>query len=243
MTRSYVALGAAHLIGNALLLWLGYVWLGMNEGDRPHLAGSAAVLLAFGLGALWLHATALALFAQESPASFRIAVFTALRRLPALFVLAAIVGLVYALLSYGYDAFDHAAFVIGSTLTMTLRRPVPPERVLDCFHAFLWLLRWIVVPALALPLAMRLISETALRLTRRWPYWLATGALLLAAIWVPLRLLHWIPKANGFGAEAASFAARIGIGYLLFVAALLTLEFLTSAGKPRASQPSMVVSP
>jgi hypothetical protein len=96
---------------------------------------------------------------------------------------------------------------------------------------------------LALPLAARVVSKTSSRLSRRWPYWLAAGALLLAAVWVPLRLLDWIPKANGFGAEAASFAVRIGIGYLLFVAALLALELLTSAGKPRASQPSTAVSP
>jgi hypothetical protein len=126
---------------------------------------------------------------------------------------------------------------------MTLRKPVPPSRVLTCFHAFIWLLRWIVVPALALPLAARIVSKTSPRLLRRWPYWLAAGALLLCAFWVPLRILDWIPQANGFGMQAASLAIRIGFGYLLFVAALLTLEFFTSAGKPRSSQPITVVSP
>jgi hypothetical protein len=234
MTR----LGVLHLIGNALLLWLGYMWLGMTEADRPHLAGSAAVLLAFGLGALWLHATALAFFGGDSAAAS-----TALRRLPRLFALAVVVALIYGLLLYYYGAFDHIAFTIGSFATMTLRRPVPPARVLACFHACIWLLRWVVVPALALPLAARIVSKTSPRLLRRWPYWLAVGALLLCAFWVPLRLLDWIPKANGFGMQTASFAVRIGFGYLLFVAALLTLEFFTSAGRPRSSQPSTVVSP
>ncbi len=242
MTRSHAALGITHLIGNALLLWLGYAWLGMAEGNGLHLAGSAAVLLLFGLGALWLHATALAFFAQTPNASFAAAARTALRRLPRLFVLAIVVVFLYILLSYCYSAFDHTAFMIGSWLTMTLRKPVPPARVLDCYHALIWILRWIVIPALALPVAARLVSKTA-RLFRRWPYWLAAGALLLLAIWVPLKLLDWIPNVSGFSAEAASFAARIGTGYLLFVAALLVLEFLTSAGKPRESQPSTAVSP
>ena len=238
MTRSHVFLGALHLAGNALLLWLGYTWLGMSEADRPHLAGSALVLLVFGLGALWLHATALAFFGGDSAAAS-----TALRRLPRLVALAVVVALIYGLLLYCYGAFDHIAFVIGSAATMTLRRPVPPARVLACFHAFIWLLRWVVVPALALPLAARIVSKTSPRLLRRWPYWLAVGALLLCAFWVPLRLIDWIPRANGFGMQAASFAARIGFGYLLFVAALLALEFFTSAGKPRSSQPTTVVSP
>jgi hypothetical protein len=243
MTRSHAFLGTAHLLGNALLLWLGYTWLGMSEADGPHLAGSAAVLLVFCLGALWLHATALAFFGRDSASNFRTAAFMALRRLPQLFVLAVIVTLVYGLLSYCYGAFDHTAFVIGSAGTMTLRRPVPPARVLAGFHALIWLLRWIVVPALALPLAARIVEGRSSRLSRRWPYWLAVGALLLSAVWVPLRLLDWIPNVNAFGTEAVSFAIRIGLGYLLFVAALLTLEFFTSSGSPRPSQPSTVVSP
>ena len=167
----------------------------------------------------------------------------ALRRLPRLFLLAVAVALIYGLLSYCYGAFDHMAFVIGSAATMTLRKPVPPARVLACFHAFIWLLRWVAVPVLVLPLAARIVSKTSPHLTRRWPYWIAVGALLLCAIWVPLRLLDWIPKAETFGMQVASFAARIGFGYLLFVAALLALEFFTSVGKPRSSQPSTAVSP
>jgi hypothetical protein len=238
MTRSHVLLGASHLAGNALLLWLGYTWLGMTEANGLHLAASALVLLVFGLAALWLHATALAFFGGDNAAAS-----TALRRLPRLFALAVVIALLYGLLWYCYGAFDHTAFVIGSAATMTLRKPVPPSRVLTCFHAFIWLLRWIVVPALALPLAARIVSKTSPRLLRRWPYWLAAGALLLCAFWVPLRILDWIPKANGFGMQAASLAIRIGFGYLLFVAALLALEFFTSAGKPRSSQPITAVSP
>jgi hypothetical protein len=242
MTRSHAALGITHLIGNALLLWLGYCWLGMAEGNGIHLAGSAAVFLLFGLGALWLHATALAFFAQTPKASFAAAARTALRRLPWLFALAIVVVCLYMLLSSCYSAFDHSGFVIGSWLTMTLRKPVPPARVLDCYHALIWILRWIVVPALALPIAAHLISKTP-RIVRRWPYWLAAGALLFLAVWVPLRLLDWVPRVSGFSAEVASFVTRIGAGYLLFVAALLALEFLTSAGKPRSSQSSTAASP
>ncbi|HEY6991581.1 MAG TPA: hypothetical protein VH369_24520, partial [Bryobacteraceae bacterium] len=185
---------------------------------------------------------ALAFFALRPNVSFAAAARTALRRLPGIFALAIVVVFLYILLSYCYGAFDHTAFTIGSWLTMTLRKPVPPARVLDCFHALIWILRWIVIPALALPIAAYLVSKTP-RFFRRWPYWLATGALLLLAVWVPLKLLDWIPQVSGFSAETASLAARIGAGYLLFVAALLALEFLTSAGKPRESHPSTTASP
>lgn len=243
MTRAKVLLYALHLVGNASLLWLGYVWLGMNEADSSRLAGSALVLLVFVLAALWLHGTALALFDRDLSLSFRGAAIRALRCLPWLFLLAVAVAIVYGLLAYAYGALEHTAFVIGSFLTMTIRKPVPPAKVMACFHGFIWLLRWIVVPALAFPMAAGIIAQRSPWLKRRWLYWLEVAALSLCAVWIPLRLLNWIPKAEAFGMQLFSFSIRIGFGYLLFVAAVLALEFFTSSGKPRSSQVSTAASP
>jgi hypothetical protein len=250
MTRSHVLLGASHLAGNALLLWLGYYWLGMPESDASHLALSALVALIFALGALWLHGAAFAFFSRSAPSNFHEAGATSFRRLLPLLVLAAAVAIVYGVLARWHASFQHPAFVIGSAATMTLRKPVSPNRVLAGFHALIWLLRWIVVPVLAFPLASRIVVEgwSAFRwrsfvLSRRWLYWFEVCALLLCAIWLPLWLLRWIPKTTAFDVQMTSFAARIGVGYLLFVAALLALEFFTSSGKPRSSQPITTFSP
>jgi hypothetical protein len=211
---------------------------------------SLAVLLIFIFGALWLHGSAFAHFDRAENLSFRLAAMRALRHLLPLFVLALAAAIIYGLLAWWHDSFQHNAFVIGSYSTMKLRKPVPPSAVERGFHAFIWILRWIVVPVMLLPLAAaaardgwRGLRWQSLRPGRRVVYWIEVVALLLVAIWVPLKLIDWIPHVSSFGAQVASLVVRMGLGYLLFVAALLSLEFFTSSGRPRATQASTASAP
>ena len=54
--------------------------------------------------------------------------------------------------------------------------------------------------------------------------------LLLCALWVPFRLLDWVPHMGSFAMEMVSFVVRLLVAYLLFVAAWLLLAFFTSGG-------------
>lgn len=250
MNRRISGISLTHLIGNALLLYLGYRWLSMSESDGLHLLGSAAVLVIFILGVAWLHGTALTHFNRATTLSFRAAALRTLRHLLPLFVLAVAAIIIYALLAWWHDSFRHNAFVIGSYSTMKLRKPVPPSAVERGFHVFIWILRWIIVPVIFLPLAAgaalegwRGIRWRSLAPGRRVLYWIEVCILLLVAIWVPLRLIDWIPHIDSFRGQFASLAARMGIGYLLFVAALLALEFFTSSGRPRSTQVSTTSAP
>lgn len=243
-------LAILHFVGNALILWLGYYWLGIAESDGAHLAWSAIVILLFVLSALWLHGTTLVLFNREFRPNFVSAALTVARNLIPLFVLAIVAAAIYWILTKIYGEFAHKAFVIASFLTLHLRKPVAPGRVLAWYHGFIWLLRWLIVPALLLPVAANIAllgwrgyRLHSLRRSSNVLYWVEVCALLLIAIWVPLRLLHWIPDLPRFNVQMASFVGRFGLGYLLFVTALLALEFFTSAGRPRKIQPSTAVSP
>ena len=80
-----------HLVANALLLWLGYEWLGVGESTRPRLLFSALDALAILALACWFHGATLVYFRAGGPepkinGAFR----TALRHLPALLVAAAL---------------------------------------------------------------------------------------------------------------------------------------------------------
>jgi hypothetical protein len=44
-----------HLVANALLLLLGYYWLGLSESNAFHLAWSFLVIAVFVATAIWLH--------------------------------------------------------------------------------------------------------------------------------------------------------------------------------------------
>lgn len=250
MTGSRIAIAVSHLIGNALLLFLGYYWLGLGESDALHLAFSAAVVLLFFLGAVWLHGTALVLFKPDENTRFGAAARRALRNLAPLAVLCVIVLLIYMALSHFYDSFGHKAFQLGSYTTMKLRRPVEPPKVLSAFHGFIWILRWLVVPFLALPIAAAVadlgwkgFSLSALKRSRKLLFWIQAGVLCLLAIYLPLHLFYWIPQVSSFALETVSVVLRFTLGYFLFTGGLLALEFVTSAGSPRSTQVNTVVSP
>ena len=245
MNRATGQLFLLHFFGNALVLWLAYYWLGIGESDGAHLAWSAIVLIAAACAAVWMHGAAMVLFRPGANRDFAGAAKTALRHVPALLAVAVIAALIYSLLAYWNNSFGHRAFVIGSYLTLKFRKPVSPESVLRWYRALIWIVRWLVVPGVLVPLAASVASFGWRGFRVRAPgriknivYSLVVCALLLAGVLAPLKLILWVPQISAFAWQMASFLARLGAGYLLFVAALLLLEFVTSAGKPRATQAS-----
>src|ERR1017187_1388530 len=142
--RSLAPIAAAQLVGNALLLWLGYYLLGLGETRASTLAwGTLVAVLLLSLEG-WLHGATFAYFSD-------------MRRLPcprrppleaAVIVLLA----VYWALAQWSGYSSQPAFKIASYLTMTFRKPVKPATVLNVFNIALWLVRWMVVPGLALPI-------------------------------------------------------------------------------------------
>lgn len=247
MTPSRIALVIAHLAGNALLLWLGYYWLGLDESDRPHLAWSAAVILCFIVAAAWLHGLALAHFSGLP--LFRAAGRSG-RHLLSLFAVSLLAIAIYGALFWLLPHLGGISYTVASFATMKLHKPVTPLSVQKGFHILVLLLQWVVLPAVLLPLAAAVSVEgwsgfrwRSLRHRRMWLYWIETAALLFCAIWVPFKLFFWVPRVEPFNAQFVSFLLRVGTGYLLFVTSLLLLEFFTSSGRPLETQPSTVASP
>ena len=72
MNKSTTTLCALHLAGDALILWLGYTWLGMGESDTGRLALSAMILVLFACsGCLARHGTAFVHFDGAAGSSLR----------------------------------------------------------------------------------------------------------------------------------------------------------------------------
>jgi hypothetical protein len=61
-----------------------------------------------------------------------------------------------------------------------------------------------------------------------WRYWVEVPLLLVAGLLLPFVLLGWVPAVGGFAMEAVSFSIRMLAAYLLFVAAVWTLEWRTA---------------
>jgi hypothetical protein len=173
----------------------------------------------------------------------------AARNLLPLAAAAAGIVVVYGLVAMLRDSSSDAAFTVASFLTLKLRKPVTPAAVLRIVDAALWLIRWVVLPVVLLPMLAAISTRGWPGFgcigagARKWWYWLAAPVLLLGAAWVPLKLLGWTPRAGNFALEVVSFLLRATFAYLLFGAAWLALAFATSAGKPRLTQSSTTVSP
>jgi len=188
-----------HLAGNAVLLALGYYWLGLGEARAIDVVWSAAVAVVIVAGACLLHG-----------ASFAHSGKLALRHLPWTFLVALIAFAAYMALPAG---------------------------------KWWWIARWIVLPMLLVPLFASAASHG-------WRVWygftlraLAVPVLVFLGVWIPLRLLHWVPRVSGFGLEMTSFVLRAAVAYLLFVVAGLRLAHLMFAGSPRVTQPKTVSLP
>lgn len=239
MTPAIRRTALVHLAANALLLALGYYWLGLAESRAATLAWSAFVALFFAALLCWTYGAAFACL-EENP--WR----TALRNLLPLAAAAILVTAVYVLLSALDSASTKPASQIASWLTLKTRKPVRPLSILRVFQTVIWVLWWVVVPVFVLPLLSRVANRgwRGFRFTRSTrSQWVITPVLLLLGLWAPLKLIGWVPRFGGFGLEAMSFLLRAAIAYLLFAGSLLLLAFLTSGGKPRATQPSTVASP
>ena len=225
MRAATVKLWALHLVGDALIVALFYVWLSIGEASAWQLIETALLGLVLAGFAVWLQGTAFAHF-QEPESALAASFRSAWRRLLPLVVAALIAGVVYWFLSFLTDRAESPANKTASWLTLHLRRPVHPPMILSVFTWAIRLLEWVVAPVLLLPLAARVASEGWQGLAhgwfirlRDWRYWLLSPVLLVLALYVPWRLFHWVPYLGGLSGELASFIARWLIAWLLFVAA------------------------
>jgi len=247
--RSFSGLALLHFVANAFLLWLGYYWLGIGDSRDTTLLWSATVALFAVILACSAYGASFAFFAGDETARPLAAWRTAMRHVLPLSVFAIVIAILYGLLALWSAYSATPASTVASYLTLTFRKPVHPSTILGVFDTALWLVRWVILPALLLPIVSNASRQgwSSLRglgaATRTWWYWIQAPLLLLCAVWLPLKLIRWIPHVGGFGMEATSFVLRAGAAYLLFVGAWLALAFVTSAGKPRFTQPSTAVSP
>lgn len=218
--------------GNALLLGLGYYWLGIAESRGLTLAWSLAIACMWIVMACWLHGASFAWFAGKDSA--RPAFRTALRHLPAMFLFVAGVLFVYWLLGQLQDYAAKPAAQISPWLTLRFHKPIRPPAILKWVGVVFWIVRWMVLPVLFVPIFAG-ISVSGVRALSNWRrrllYWAEAPLLLLVALWLPIQLIGWVPQVGGFGMEMTSFLLRLMVAYILFVGGCMVLEWVTASGK------------
>jgi hypothetical protein len=247
--RGVSALCATHLVADALALWLGYYWLGIGESRTSSVAWSGAVALVLLLLICLIHGAAFVFFSDKESRAVGLASKTALRNLFPLTMAAIAALIVYLLLALWLNNSFGQAFTIASYLTLTLRKPIPPESVSKVFGIVALVIRWVLLPVLLAPMFAKIAREGWRGFSqigsslKKWSLWITVPACLVLSLWVPYKLMSWVPTITGFIFQAASLAFRAAVAYLFFVAGWLALAFATSAGSPRETHVSTVPSP
>ena len=235
---------------NLTLVALIYLWLGIRDARLSQLLATAILGALIAFIALWLHASAFAYFAGGQPPVLTPVFRETIRRLAPFAVLVVLFLLVWWALNSLQAPLHRAAQWTASTLTFRSRKPVRPATVGAIFSWLLWLVQWVTVPILALPIAAAVAKSGwigfkpgAFQRSRDWRFWFAYLIAIAGGFYLPYRLVHYAPALHGTAAELLSFVVRFGLAYFLVITGWLALAFFSSGGSPRVTHPVTAVSP
>jgi hypothetical protein len=218
-------------VGNALLFWFGFTWLGIRDSKSWQLIETAILGLAILIPWLWLQDGTLAYCGDRSQG-----LGPAFRRAARTLAIFAFVVIVFALLFWGLGKLEPTLTTAGertaSWLTFHLRKPIKPATWVKIYLGLLWGARWIVLPAVFLPIAAGAAMNGArgMRLGGGRVFWLQYLVALLIGLYVPGFLIHWVPKLTGTIPQVLSFALRFGVAYVLLITMWLAVAFFAASG-------------
>jgi predicted ribosomally synthesized peptide with SipW-like signal peptide len=243
-----------HIIANAVLMLLAYLFLVLPDRTGLQVFGSAFVAALVILAALWLHGSTFAYFNDVHDSSCPTLLapnsgakgwgcwwknFRAFpRRLPAallwLLVIVAILWLWMRL-----DPWLYSISGLMRQKSTLLRKMFSPRSMDQIVHFKLFFVWAFILPITFLPLFAAISRRgfagwaahgwrAVLRAIKNWRWWLSYFILFHLAFWFPLRLAHWVPSASTLGGEFTSLILRFTLAYLLAITAwLLTISAVT----------------
>ena len=200
-------------LGNLVLFGLAYYWFGIPASSTANLALSAAILLLILALAAYLVALA---FNRDPGASAR--------RIPVMLLWLVVLAVLLSVLTPVWGWATPIGNWLGSALTFGTRTPVKPEWIATLFRLGVFLFGGLVLIASLLPAAARAASTGTLR---DWRPVLSLSDIaaaftyFFAGLWLPWTLFWWIPAVQSFEGQMASFLARAGLAFSIYVFAWL----------------------
>ena len=228
MNAATVKIWFMHLVANALVIASVYEWLTIGDSTALRLVATALFGLLLVVFTVWLHGIVFAHF-REPEASVIAGFRSALRRLPLLILIALLAAASYWLLEWMLGKAYNTSVDIASWLTLHLHKAVHPSLIVRIFTWKVWIVEWVIVPVLLLPLAAGMWKARL----REWTFWIGCPVLLLLAVYVPWRLMNWVHWYGGLGLEMTSFIVRWLVAWLLFVTAWFAVVALTCGRRLR----------
>ena len=224
-----------NLFANAAVLGAWYCWLLIPDAHGWQVAWTIAQALLTIAFVLWLRAGSVAWF-RVSEFRTQPAIGPAFRR-----------GWCHAIpLAIWFATFVVVAWIVISAgkytpqFSVWIRQKVnagpPPRNVMHGSDWLLFVLLWVVLPAIWIPIATTIAAvgfsgahmQRSLRVLRRPLYWILYCVLMALASWVPYKLVTWVPDLSTLQQQAWSAGLRFVAAYVVLITAGLGLMWMAA---------------
>jgi len=222
-----------NLAGNALLLAAVYLWLLLPDAHGWQVAGSGLLAIIVVFFGVWLRTGT---FAYFRVAEFRdhASVWRAFRHSLRHIIALALWGILLAAIAWSLISLRRYAPQFGVWFwqkSPAFLRLGTPRQVFHAADWLLWFLLWVLVPAVWLPIATTVAAAgiklkrmaRSLRVLKRTAYWLWFCALMLIGVYVPYKLVGWIPDLGDLRKQAWSMGLRFAVAYAILITAFVAL--------------------
>jgi hypothetical protein len=222
-----------NLLGNAAILASWYCWLQIPDAHAWQVVWTAVQALLTIAFVLWLRAGTVAWF-RVSEFRTQESIGPAFRR-----------GWRHAIpLAVWFAAFVIVAWIIirvgnySPQFSVWIRQKVnagpTPRNVMRDTDWLLFLLLWVVLPAIWIPFATTIAAvgfsgahmRRSLRVLRQPLYWLLFCVLMALAAWVPYKLVTWVPGLSTLRHQVWSAGLRFFAAYVVMITAGLGLMWV-----------------
>ena len=222
-----------NLVANAAALAAWYYWLLIPDAHGWQVAASLLLAIVIGVLIVWLRAGTLAYF-RVSQLRNQPEILPAFRRgLRHIIPLAIWAGIgaatIWLILSAGNYTPQFAVWI-----RQKANAGPAPRNVLSATDWLLFGLLWVILPAIWVPIATTIAATglnlqrigQSLRVLRRPLYWLWLCLILAFGIYIPYKLVTWVPELDSLAKQAWSMGLRFTLAYLIGVTAFILLVWM-----------------
>ena len=229
-----IKLWLLNFVANAVLIAAAYFWLTIPDARGWQVAATALIAVAVVASVLWLRAGTLAWFRV---AEFRkdTGIWRAYRhslRYVSALAFWVLMFVVIAWLLWGLRDYV-PQFAVW--IRQKLNGGPPPRNIMNDLNWLMLFVVGLVMPGLWLPIATTVAASgvhplhlaRSRRVWKRPLYWLWFCLLLGFGVYIPYKLVWWIPDLQGIHQQAWSMGLRFLLAYTIGVTAFIAVVWMT----------------